>query len=152
MRTLASRASSWTHGSTSSDGKKHIDVRHIKIPTFDGLTSHFDDWAFAFKHTIRSVSRDAYDLLAKVENEVEVDEDDLNLERTDVDVHAHSAELYDIMCQACQGEALSIMRTVDDMRGLEAWSKLYKKFNPRTLARAIRLVGAVTTPPEDQRV
>ena len=31
-----------------------------------------------------------------------------------------SAELYDLLCQACTGDALSCIRAVDDMRGLTA--------------------------------
>ena len=42
---------------------------------------------------------------------------------------------------------LSCVCTVDDMRGLTAWQRLYKKYNPKTMARAIRLVAAVTHPP-----
>lgn len=128
--------------------RKNIEIKHVRVPGFEGLAAKFDDWAFAFKRTLRSVNRHAYDLLVRVENETSVNEDDIDLEFDSVDVHGYSAELYDIMCQACQGEALSIIRTVDDMKGLEAWAKLYKKFNPRTLARAIRLVGAVTNPPK----
>ena len=59
-----------------------------------------------------------------------------------------SAELYDLLCQACTEDALSCIRAVEDMRGLTAWQRLYKKYNPRTMARAIRLVAAVTHPPK----
>ena len=31
-----------------------------------------------------------------------------------------SAELYDLLCQACTEDALSCIRAVDDMRGLTA--------------------------------
>ena len=40
------------------------------------------------------------------------------------------------------------MRSVEDMKGFMAWAKIYKKFNPKTLARAIRLVGKVPNPPK----
>lgn len=128
--------------------KKLVDVAKTQIPRFDGTNEKFDDWAFAFKRTIRSVSRTAYEMLVRVENETKVDEEDLEIEFESEDVAGHSAEIYDVLCQACQGEALTTLRSIEDMRGLEAWSKLYQKFNPRTLARAIRLVGAVTNPPK----
>ena len=54
------------------------------------------------------------------------------------------AESYDLLCQACTGDALSCIRAVDDMRGLTAWQRLYKKYKTRTMARAIRIVAAVT--------
>lgn len=126
-------------------GRKLIDVRHAKIPAFDGKPHGFDDWAFAFKRTIRSHSRAAYELMVDVENQVNVDETDLD-GASPHDVHGVSAELYDVLCQACSSEGLQVLRTVEDMKGLTAWSKLYRKFNPRTLARAIRLVGEVTNP------
>ena len=103
---------------------------------------------FAFKRTIRSVNLDAYSMLVLVEKETTVDEDNLDIETVEVDVPTLSAELYDVLCQACQGEAMSCVRSVDDMLGLTAWSKLYTKFNPRTMAKAIRLVVAVTNPPK----
>ena len=102
--------------------------KHSRVPSFDGAAAKFDDWAFAFKRTIRSVSREAYELIIRLENETAVDEGDLDMGYGGIDVHAYSAEFYDVMCQACQGEALAVIRTVDDMEGLEAWMKLYKKF------------------------
>ena len=59
-----------------------------------------------------------------------------------------SDELYDILCQCCSGEALQVIRTVTEMQGWEAWSKLHRKYQPRSMARAIRLVGLVTNPPK----
>ena len=53
-------------GPTAS--RKHIDIKHIKVPGFEGLHASFNDWAFAFKRTIRSVNTEAYNLLARVEN------------------------------------------------------------------------------------
>ena len=37
-----------------------------------------------------------------------------------------SAELYDILCQHCAGDALRIVRGVADMHGIETWRKLFK--------------------------
>ena len=122
-------------GPTAS--RKHIDIKHIKVLGFEGLHASFNDWALAFKRTIRSVNTDAYNLLARVENEVAVDEGELDIQYKEIDVHAYSADLHDVMCHASQGEALAVIRTVDDMKGLEAWNKLYKKFNPRAFARLI---------------
>ena len=126
--------------------KKIIDPRFIKLPFFDGTPTKFDDWAFGFKRTIRAANRDVYDVLAKVELETDVGEDRMDAEFQGLSTSGISAEMYDLLCQACSGEAMTCIRSVDDMRGLTAWAKLYKKFNPKTMARAIRLVGAVTHP------
>ena len=57
-----------------------------------------------------------------------------------------SAELYDVLCQVVSGEAMTILRTVEDCRGFVAWQKLYQKFNPKTVARAIRLLAEACSP------
>ena len=49
-----------------------------------------------------------------------------------------SAELCDILRQACTGDALTCIRAVNDMRGLTAW--------PRQWRGRCVLVGAVTYP------
>ena len=136
-------------GPTRSRDTRIIDSRHLRYTVFDGTHSKYDDWAFSFKRAIRSASCEAYKLLACVEREtVEVREDEMELEYEGVSMENISAELYDLLCQACTGDALSCIRSVDDMRGLTAWHRLYKKYNPKTMARAIRLVGAVTHPPK----
>ena len=57
-----------------------------------------------------------------------------------------SAELCDVLCQVVSGEAMTILRSVEDCRGFVAWQKLYQKFNPKTVARAIRLLAEACSP------
>ena len=57
-----------------------------------------------------------------------------------------SGELYDILCQHCTGEALGVIRLVDDMKGFTAWVKLHQKYNPETMARGVRMLGEVVNP------
>ena len=40
-----------------------------------------------------------------------------------------------------------MIRGVEDCKGFMAWQKLHKKYNPRTVARAIRLMAEVASPP-----
>ena len=51
------------------------------------------------------------------------------------DMKKRSVELYDVLCRQCSGEALVIIKSVDDMQGIRAWQKLYGKYNPKTMAR-----------------
>jgi hypothetical protein len=132
-------------------GGKHIDIRHFRTQMFSGAANEFDDWAFAFKRTIRSANRIAYDVMVHMEtiSAAKVEMEDLDLEFPDVDdVKGYSAELYDLICQSVSGEALTLVRSVSDMEGASAWNKLFRKYNPKTMARAIRLVGQVTNPPK----
>ena len=121
----------------------------MKYTTFDGTPSKCDDWAFSFERAIRSSNCDAYKMLVHVERATdEFREDVVDPQFEGLRMESVSAELYDLLCQACTGDALSCIRAVEDMRGLTAWQRLYKKYNPRTMARAIRLVAAVTHPPK----
>ena len=49
-------------GLSSSGPRRLIDSRHLKLPTFDGRQGQLDDWTFAVKRSIRSVSRPSNDL------------------------------------------------------------------------------------------
>ena len=130
------------HGGGS--GKKQIDDRHLRIPDFSGKMEHWQEWSFTFKRMIRSRNIEAYDIMTKAENGVEeVDEMQLSLEQDKI-----SAELYDILCQSCNGDAKSILMNVQDMHGIRAWQQMYKKYNPRTVARMIQMLGEVTSPPK----
>jgi hypothetical protein len=130
------------HGGGS--GKKQIDDRHLRIPDFSGKMEHWQEWSFTFKRMIRSRNIEAYDIMTKAENGVEeVDEMLLSLEQDKI-----SAELYDILCQSCNGDAKSILMNVQDMHGIRAWQQMYKKYNPRTVARMIQMLGEVTSPPK----
>lgn len=64
------------------------------------------------------------------------------------DMRHRSGELYDILCQNTTGEALSVIKMVGDMEGIKAWQVLFKKYNPKTMARGVRLLCEVTNPPK----
>ena len=57
-----------------------------------------------------------------------------------------SATLYDILCQHVDGEALMVMKAVRDCNGLSAWQALFRKYNPVTCARRLRLLTHVVMP------
>jgi hypothetical protein len=121
----------------------------LRLHDFSGQTAQWSDWVFSFKRSIRAASKEVYDLMDEVEKmTADVDEDSLEDLHVDANVEKLSGELYDVLCQVCLGEALSVIRVVDDCRGFLAWQKLYRKYNPRTMARAIRLMGEVTSPPK----
>ena len=133
---------------TAGQNRKLIDTRYLKLPSFGGEIGNFDDWSFTFKRMIRSVSRQAYDLLCQAETINGSEWDSFDLDMAEVDMDAYSAEIFDLLCHCCSGEALAVIRSVDDMDGMKAWFKMYKKYQPKTMARAIRLVGQVTNPPK----
>ena len=129
--------------------EKTMNPRYMKLHDFDGNASSWGDWAFGFRRAVRSTSVEAYHIMDDVEKvPTELDEKDPGGHRpaVDVDVDKLSAELHDILCQCVSGEAMAIVRSVDDFQGFKAWQKLHRKYNPRTMARAIRMMGEVANP------
>ncbi len=137
---------------TSERSGRRLDLKFMRVHDFEGQPERWPDWVFGFKRAVRAASKEAYDILDEVERStVDVDEVDLEVKHVDVNVEKLSGELYDILCQVCTGEAMSVIRAVDDCKGFLAWQKLHKKCNPRTMARAIRLMAEVASPPKVQR-
>ena len=98
-----------------------------------------------FKRCVRTQSLETY----KTMTEWETSEDDVDEEAELKDaMERRSAELYDVLCRYCSGEALMIVKSVDDMRGIRAWQKLYRKYNPKTMARGIRVLVEAVNPPK----
>ena len=129
--------------------RKLTDTRFAKIPFFPGEGKDYKDWSFVFKRAMRAANRTTNEILATVEKAgLEIGDEELAEQFAEDDVQGHSAEIYDVLRQYLGGEALQLVRTVDDMEGFRAWSNLYRKYAPKTMARAIRMVGQVTNPPK----
>jgi len=127
--------------------KRVLEMRHRSIPQFEGGTGgQFDDWAFAFKRMIRAVSRNAYEMMVMAETGATMEEITKDVEFDEETVNKYSAEIYDLLCQAVKGDPLQAVKSIDDMEGLKAWHKLTAKYSPKSMARAVRLVGQVTNP------
>ena len=56
------------------------------------------------------------------------------------------AELYGTLTQTVGGEAMTIVRGVEDGNGWEVYWKLARRFDPRTPARALRAMMSVLQP------
>ena len=69
-----------------------------------------------------------------------------DLDHLDMDEEKYSAELYDVLCQLCEGDATSIMKNVLDCSGARAWQRLCRKYNPKTMARRISMLTEATSP------
>ena len=123
-------------------GGRPVLAKHMRCEPFQG--GPWSDWAFAFKRGVRSQSPDTFKAMQRVEAM-----DDAIDESVDVPAQqeARSGELYDVLCQYCTGEALGIVKATTDMQGFAAWQKFHRKYNPRTMARGVRLLGKVVSPP-----
>ena len=68
------------------------------------------------------------------------------------DVDKISAEMYNILSPYCNVEALTMVKSVTTFEGVLAWQKIFKKYNPKTVERAIRLMTEVTSPKAVQEI
>ena len=128
-----------------------IDAKCFRAIAFGCDAREWGAWSFAFKRTVRSCSRDGFIMMDFVEKQsVEVQEHLLGGKGSgSVSPNVVSklwAELHDVLRQVVSGEAMTILRSVEDCRGFVAWQKLYQKFNPKTVARAIRSLAEACSP------
>ena len=124
-----------------SGPRRIIEPKHMNAETFSGAAEDFDEWAWQLKRLIKTQAPRAFDLKQAAEMQTGMTEEKL----TGLDAKC-SAEVYDVLCAYTRGEALAIVRGTEDMGGCMAWNRLHVKHAPKTMARAIKLVSAVTCP------
>ena len=134
-------------GGGGHHSRKKLETKYMKLNDFDGDPANWSDWVFAFKRTVRSADKETYDLMEKVERATsDFDEAALNSFVESGDVSGVSGELYDVLCTVMKGDALTMLKSVEDCEGFKAWHKIWTKYNPKTMARALRLMGEITSP------
>lgn len=105
-----------------------LDTPGVRVPEFDCTVDKQADCAPVFRKTICAVSMEAFIALEYAErNHVTPDEQGLG----DADLRI-SAKLFDILGNVFQGDALAILRGVEDCRGVYGSSKLDQRYTPRT--------------------
>ena len=106
--------------------KRRLDPRYFKLQDLNGELSAWGDWCFAFKRTVRSNCVEAFEIMEFVERQTaEMVEAELGGDRLDSgEVAALSAELFDLLCQTCTGEAMTVVRGVEGCFGFVAWQRL----------------------------
>ena len=97
---------------------------------------------------MRAANRTTYEILATVEKAgLEIGDEELAEQFAEEDVQGHSAEDLRRVVPVC-GRRSSAAGPDGGRHGRVSWSKLYRKYAPKTMARAIRMVGQVTNPPK----
>ena len=131
---------------TNARKKSAIDTKAVRIRDFDGTPSSWEGWAHSFKSAIRSTCPEALAMMEEAEKSItDATDEVLELDKFK-DVDKISAEMYNILSQYCTGEALTMVKSVTTFEGFLAWQKIFKKYNPKTMARAIRLMTEVASP------
>ena len=110
---------------------------------------------FQVKTITAGVNKELVEVMEKAERMEEYDEAEV---LRDVPVEEEerfkqaSAEFYNVLSVLCAGEALAMVRSVDDNDGIQAWHKLKKRFYPHTMVNTLRKVmGVVATQKVDMR-
>ena len=62
------------------------------------------------------------------------------------EIERQSAELYEVLVMITEGEAKLMVRACDSGDGIQAFSRLSKHYNKRTIARMLRLHREVMHP------
>ena len=88
-------------------------------------------------------TKKVYDTLIAAEKSSEDLAEEIDLDLT---MEQRSGELYDILCQVCVAEALVLVRSVQDLEGIRAWQVLWRKYNPKIIARGLRMMLEVVSP------
>ena len=134
-------------GTGGGGGKRVLEMKNISTTKFSGKPEDWPDWSFVFRRSIKASSIGAYNMMEKVEKADPKDGAVDDISDLDLQEERYSAELYDILCQVCDGDAMSILKNVEDCSGARAWQRLWRKYNPRTMARRIMMLTEVTCPP-----
>ena len=79
--------------------------KFVKPDAFSGDMAKWDDWSFKLKRSINTMNRDMCRLMKVWESKEDEIDENQNMSR---DFRQRSAELYDILCERCDGEALMI--------------------------------------------
>ena len=140
-------------GGGHGGGRRTLDEKYFRrMDQFSGDATRWKDWNFQFKAAVRSASRTALDAMTWTERAGEdVKTDDIEtqfLDEGDVPIDILSGELYDVLCSITSGEAMTVVRTVEDMSGFMAWRALCKRYSPVTPARALSALVEVMNPPK----
>jgi hypothetical protein len=112
---------------------------------FDGTETAFADWAFKFKLAMKPKNLECHRLLElheKMKSEVQLEE----LEALTTGDSQKATEIYDVLGLNVSGEALTIVRGVDSLNGVEAWRRLMKRYSPNTPQRQLVRLMELLTP------
>ena len=138
-------AHSAPHSDTLARKKAAIDTKAVRIRDFDGTPSSWEGWAHSFKSATRSTRPEALAMMEEAEKTTDATDEVLELDKFK-DVDKISAEMHNILSQYCIGEALTMVKSVMTFEGFLAWQKIFKKYNPKTMARTISLMKEVASP------
>ncbi|CAK9035105.1 unnamed protein product [Durusdinium trenchii] len=134
-----------------------VDNRGLAKPSnFDG-NSDFLQWKIRLESFVESVHGDFGQAMAWAEDETDPisnASDSMKAEfgeetpeqETIPDLESKDAQLYAVLQTLCEKEAFTLVRSAGKGKGLEAWRRLCKRFDPSTGGRRRALLRSVLNP------
>ena len=132
---LEKKESAGAAGGASGRNRKTLEIRNVADKKISGKMEDRTGWSFVFRRSIKANSVEVYVMMVKMDmsdpKAGPVDElGDLTVEED-----KYWAELYDILCKACEGDAMKILKNVVGCSGARARQRVWRKYNPKTMAR-----------------
>jgi hypothetical protein len=149
----ATEASEAKQETISSMRRRTLDEKSYKRHgNFAGIEKEWKDWAGKFKMTTKIHNREismAMEMVEKMKEDATAADLGLTdefINNTNVDMRKMAEELYEVLYQMMDGQALDSVKGVANGDGLAAWQKLHRAYNPKTIARIMSKTMAVVAP------
>ena len=140
-------------GGGQRGGRKETRTIAIKVidgmRNFEGSESQWSEWEYKFRVAVGAANKEggmALDDVMKRKQVVDMADLDLEEKYSEEDMIKISSEIFEMLCLKTDGEALRIVRAVEDRDGFKAWWALHSRYNPRTFAKAMRVMVEVVKP------
>jgi hypothetical protein len=152
MVELQGRVVELTTAQTQARRVTFVDVKGIGKPSsFASDSKQFSAWRFKlgnFLEGIMSGMREALEWAQDQDIMIESDK----LEQVEViippgaDAKDAGRQLYAVLAQLCEGEALDLVQNVESANGWEAWRVLAKRFDPQGAGRRRNVMSQLIQP------
>ena len=114
---------------------------------FDGDPDKYWNWAFRVKIAMKTESKKLHEVVVEIEKyENKIDMNKLAEKYEGYEVEKFATELYDVLGKKLDGHALTTLRNVEHMNGLEVWRILQKDCNPTSPVMLIRSLVSLVVP------
>ena len=136
-------------GGGEGSRKRTIEEKYFKrLDAFKGGAAEWKDWSFQAKTITRSINHGYAEFPELVEKQSDYDgkqlvDEEMDLEVTWDEIQQAGREFYNVLCIVCSGEALMLVRGVEDSDGGEAWHRLKKRYYPSTISSTLKKVMMV---------
>jgi hypothetical protein len=126
-----------------------VDIKGIGKPsTFSSETKQFGTWAFKLGNFLEGVLSGMKDAIewAQEQDTVILDASPIDALLDGADHRDMGRQLYAVLAQLCEGEALDLVQNVINSDGWEAWRVLSRRFDPQGAGRRRNIMTQLLQP------